>query len=120
MRARARQIKRPWRFNRRGFSQSEAPPTRWDSAVASYGEEARLHLARAASYLTGPGPTLPAERRDDYGREIAAAVILYAEQAARGSVSGVNSLRTIAQQLLQPDPRHCSQTDCLNASIGDA
>src|SRR5712692_5633139 len=89
-------------------------------AVASYGEEARLHLARAASYLTGPGSTLPAERRDDYRREIAAAVILYAEQAARGSVSGVNSLRTIAQQLLQPDPRHCSQTDCLNASIGDS
>ncbi len=89
-------------------------------AVASYGEEARLHLARAASYLTGPGPTLPAERRDDYRREIAAAVILYAEQAARGSVSGVDSLRTIARQLLQPDPKHDSQMDCFDASIGDA
>jgi hypothetical protein len=89
-------------------------------AVASYGEEARLHLARAASYLTGPGPTLPVERRDDYRREIVAAVILYAEQAARGSVSGVNSLRTIAQQLLEPDPKHDSQTDRLDACIGDA
>jgi tetratricopeptide (TPR) repeat protein len=89
-------------------------------AVASYGEEARLHLARAASYLTGPGSTLPAERRDDYRREIAAAVILYAEQAARGSRSGVNSLRTIAQQLLQPDPKHDSQMACFDASIGDA
>src|SRR5713226_5596215 len=89
-------------------------------AVASYGEEARLHLARAASYLTGPGPTLPAERRDDYRREIAAAVILYAEQAARGSVSGVNSLRRIAQQVLQPDPKHDSQMDRLDACIGDA
>ncbi len=89
-------------------------------AVASYGEEARLHLARAASYLTGPTPTLPAERRDDYRREIAAAVVLYAEQAARGSRSGINSLRTIAQLLFQPDPVHGSQTGWLDASIGDA
>src|SRR5713101_1762393 len=89
-------------------------------AVASYGEEARLHLARAASYLTGPGPTLPAERRGDSRRAIDAAVILYAEQAARGSRSGINSLRTIAQLLFQPDPVHGSQTGWLDASIGDA
>src|SRR6266851_2634924 len=64
-------------------------------AVASYGEEARLHLTRAQSYLIPPHNQLPKERSEDYGREIAAAVPLYAEQAARASVSGVDSLREV-------------------------
>ncbi len=80
-------------------------------AVASYGEEARLHLKRAESYFTTPN-NLPKERSDDYGREIATAVKLYAQQAAVGSSSAVNSLRMVAQQLLQDGNQ-------LKFSIGD-
>src|SRR5271154_1206383 len=53
-------------------------------AVASYGEEARLHLKRAESYFITPN-NLPKERSDDYVREMSAAVWLYAQQAAVGS-----------------------------------
>jgi cellulose synthase operon protein C len=80
-------------------------------AVASYGEEARLHLTRAASYFSTP-KYLPKERWDGYRREIAAAVKLYAEQAASGSASAVSSLRMVAQRLL-------GNGDQLKASIGD-
>jgi tetratricopeptide (TPR) repeat protein len=86
-------------------------------AVASYGEEARLHLTRAQSYLSGPQKQLPKERSDDYGREIAAAVEFYAEQAARESSSGVSSLRQVAEQLMQnngPSPEY----ETLVAAIG--
>ncbi|MGA2411989.1 MAG: hypothetical protein ABSG46_16590 [Candidatus Binataceae bacterium] len=68
-------------------------------AVASYGEEARLHLKRAESYFTSPN-NLPRERWDDYSREMAAAAYLYAVQAASGSLIAVNSLRTVAQGLM--------------------
>ncbi len=79
-------------------------------AVASYGEEARLHLARAAGYLKAN--RLPQERRKDYGREICAAVGLYAQQAAHQSASGVDSLRMVAERLL-------FDADALDASITD-
>ena len=86
-------------------------PDSFGLAVASYGEEARLHLKRAESYFTTPN-NLPPERSDDYGHEIAAAVKLYAEQAALGSPSAVNSLRMVAQRLLLDGNQ-------LKASIGD-
>ncbi len=86
-------------------------------AVASYGEEARLHLAQAKSYLL-PKNVLPKERRDDCRREIAMAVRLYAEQAAHGSASGVNSLREVARFLLEPSSG-IGTYDVLNASIDD-
>ena len=75
-------------------------------AVASYGEEARLHLEAAAALLDDNGD-LPVEPDAvaTYGREIAAAAALYAEQAARGSDSGVQSLRVIAEQLLDGPER---------------
>ena len=70
-------------------------------AVASYGEEARLHLDQARGLLDDNG-ALPADTDAvaTYGREIAAAAALYAEQAARGSDSGVQSLRIIAEHVL--------------------
>ncbi len=61
--------------------------------VASYGEEARLHLK--ASH----GRAFDAA----YGQEIAAAVGLYARQAALGSRIAVESLRMVAEMLLGRD-----------------
>jgi hypothetical protein len=86
-------------------------------AVASYGEEARIHLAQAKGYLL-PRNVLPKERRDDCRREIAMAVRLYAEQAAHGSASGVNSLREVASFLMEPS-NGVAEYDVLNASIDD-
>ena len=65
-------------------------------AVASYGEQARPHV-EAAKLM----------KADDlaFGREIAAAVALYAEQAARGSDSGVQSLRLVAELVMGDDAR---------------
>jgi hypothetical protein len=65
-------------------------------AVASYGEEAGLHLA-AAKNLPSSDPALR--------RELAAAVALYAEQAARGSDSGIQSLRLVAEHVMGDDTR---------------
>lgn len=79
-------------------------------AVAAYGEEAKLHLDRASRSLTGG--VLPPDAAPLYGSEIAAAVALYGEQAARGSDSGVQSLRIVAEQL-RTNPAK------LDAAIGD-
>jgi hypothetical protein len=72
-------------------------------AVASYGEEAKLHLDQANGYLTGD--ELPETETAGYTIEIATAVALYAEQAARGSRSGIDSLRIVAEQLLSTPTR---------------
>ena len=95
-------------------------------AVASYGEEARAHLQAAESLLdtggrvpvnpTPPrsqyeqplysdanaysGSALPVHLKASFRKEISAAIALYAEQAARGSNSGVQSLRIVAEFLL--------------------
>jgi hypothetical protein len=94
-------------------------------AVASYGEEAKLHYNHANSVLTGTPPppapppqpaypgapippvnptfagyTLPPENAQTFRDEMAAATALYAQQAARGSDSGLQSLRIIAQEVL--------------------
>ncbi|HXP76900.1 MAG TPA: hypothetical protein VN823_22390 [Stellaceae bacterium] len=74
-------------------------------AVASYGEEARLHFDAATAVLGDDG-ALPtdADAAATFSHEIATAAALYAEQAARGSDSGVQSLRIIAEQLIdKPD-----------------
>jgi len=72
-------------------------------AVASYGEQARVHLTRArqlsASVRSGDQE---ASRR--YGRKVSAAVYLYAQQASRGSFSGEQSLRFIAIELAKSKP----------------
>src|SRR5258706_4679621 len=64
-------------------------------AVASYGEEARLHL---------PDQDAPPKPDAEYTQEIAQAVALYAEQAARESNGGVQSLRMVAERLMR-EPR---------------
>jgi len=86
-------------------------------AVASYGEEARLHLNRAKSDL------LQKDRRPkdcvaDCRRELVAAISLYAEQAARDSTSGIDSLREVAKLLLQPIDQ-VRPYALLNATIED-
>lgn len=73
-------------------------------AVASYGEEAKVHLNYARSYITTNGELLP-EHVSDFAAAIAKAVALYAEQAAHGSTRGVQSLRIVAEYLLYPPTR---------------
>jgi tetratricopeptide (TPR) repeat protein len=65
--------------------------------VASYGEEARVHLDRARALKKTKELS---SKHKDYGQEIAAAVRLYAEQAAHGSGSGIDSLRIVAYEVL--------------------
>ncbi len=76
--------------------------------VASYGEEARLHLNAAH------GRAFDAV----YGKEMAAAVGLYARQAALGSRIAVESLRMVAQTLLGRDDPPTNDA-ALPAAIGD-
>ncbi|MGH7813643.1 MAG: hypothetical protein ACREQI_06530 [Candidatus Binataceae bacterium] len=89
----------------------EGAPDPLGLAVASYGEEARLYLDRAHKLLK-KGGKLPPNLRRPYGRGIATAVSLYAEQAARGSRSAVASLGIVANEV--PD----TQTK-LSASISN-
>jgi hypothetical protein len=77
-------------------------------AVASFGEEARLHLATAKGHPFDAA----------YGREIAAAVGLYALQAALGSRIAVESLRMVAETLLGRDDPPTDHA-ALAAAIGD-
>jgi hypothetical protein len=65
-------------------------------AVASYGEQARPHV-EAAKLMKAGDPA--------FAREITTAVALYAEQAARGSDSGVQSLRLVAELAMGADAR---------------
>ena len=94
-------------------------------AVASYGEEAKLHYELADGSLVVPSTpseptdasqavpvdpylanaTLPDERANAYRNEMAMAAGLYAEQAARGSNGGVQSLRMIAENILTRSDR---------------
>jgi cellulose synthase operon protein C len=69
--------------------------------VASYGEEARLHLDRARR-IQKAKPMSP-EQQQKYRDEIGAAVRLYAEQAARGSTVGIDSLRRVVDEVLGDD-----------------
>jgi hypothetical protein len=104
-------------------------------AVASYGEEARIHFDRANALLirppdgappgtggdaTGasavdpafPGYALPPQVAGTYKREMHAAAVLYAEQAARDSDSGTQSLRIIASNLVaEPDRMDLAVSD---------
>ncbi|HEY2107731.1 MAG TPA: hypothetical protein VGH29_18170 [Candidatus Binataceae bacterium] len=72
-------------------------------ALASYGEEARVYLRRAKSCLNGN--QVPPAATAQYSSDIARAVALYARQAAHASVSGVWSLRIVANDLLSTDTR---------------
>lgn len=100
-------------------------------AVASYGEEARLHLKAAQALLEAAGNTVTSDsdtgdtetakfagsvltdrHASAFRTEIAKTVTLYAEQAARGSNSGVQSLRIVAEFLL-------GRADRIEAVAGD-
>jgi hypothetical protein len=67
-------------------------------AVASFGEEGKLHF-ELAKEAAGISPTT-AETTAQYSQELAAAAKLYAQQAACGSNSGVQSLRMVAELAL--------------------
>src|ERR1700722_12271402 len=69
--------------------------------VASFGEEARLHLKRAQA-LQKAEPMSSKQRREN-DHEIVAAVRLYAEQAAHGSTIGIDSLRDVIDEVLGYD-----------------
>jgi tetratricopeptide (TPR) repeat protein len=66
-------------------------------AVASYGEQAAIHLARArAAEKADPG---------GYATAMKTAIGLYAEQAARGSAEAEDSLRIVADEILEQGSR---------------
>ena len=69
--------------------------------VSSFGEEARLHLKRAEALQKAK--KMSVQQLREYGREIAAAVKLYAEQAAHGSTIGIDSLRQVVDEVRGDD-----------------
>ena len=80
---------------------SEGAPDPLGLAVASYGEEARLHLDRARRLQKSK--KMSAKQHERYGDEIASAVALYADQAAHGSAIAIDSLRQVAYEVLGDD-----------------
>lgn len=114
---------------RRGFEMARVfaangAPDPLGLAVASFGEQARVHLnaaeallAQSPSTVTVPGSDTPDSEAAKFSghllpqgaaaafrSEIAEAIRLYGEQAAHGSDSGVQSLRIVAEFLLdRPD-----------------
>jgi cellulose synthase operon protein C len=80
---------------------TEGAPDPLGLAVASYGEEARLHLDRARELQKSKKKS--AKQRQKYGQEIASAMALYAEQAAHGSKIAIDSLRSVADEVLGDD-----------------
>lgn len=77
-------------------------PDPWSMAVGSYGEQARLYLTtaqQACDYTDFMNATACASAIAP--ADLKRALALYAEQAARGSDSAVQSLRMIAQWLLR-------------------
>ena len=66
--------------------------------VASFGEEARVHLKRAETLQKAK--KMSSQQQREYGQEITAAIRLYAEQAAHGSKIGIDSLRRVVDDVL--------------------
>jgi cellulose synthase operon protein C len=66
--------------------------------VASFGEEARLHLKRAE--VLQKAKKMSPQQLPEYGREITVAIRLYAEQAAHGSKIGTDSLRRVVDDVI--------------------
>lgn len=73
-------------------------------ALASYGEEARMHLREARAIATDEAE-VPADASAAYGAAMSRAVALYALQAAAGSQRGLLSLRIVAEELLKDRTR---------------
>src|SRR5579862_468091 len=81
---------------------NKGAPDQLGLGVASFGEEARLHLKRAEA-LHKPEKEMSPRQRREYGREISAAVRLYGEQAAHGSTIGIDSLRQVIDEVIGDD-----------------
>jgi len=118
-------------FNFSRFYAARGAPDPLGLAVASYGEEARVHLHAAEFLLDNGGrtpvnPTPPKSQYEQplyseanaysgatlsrhlvepFRKEITTSIGLYAEQAARGSKSGAQSLRIVAEFLLDSRDR---------------
>jgi hypothetical protein len=87
-------------------------PDPWAMAVGSYGEQARLYLTtpgQACDYSDFMNATACASAIAP--ADLKQALALYAEQAARGSDSAVQSLRIIAQWLLSNTDQAASVID---------
>lgn len=69
-------------------------------AVASYGEEAGTHLEQAQALEPEEKQPFPPDAAAKFHEQMAAAVTLYAQQAAHGSDAGVQSLRMVAEEIL--------------------
>jgi cellulose synthase operon protein C len=80
---------------------TEGAPDPLGLAVASYGEEARLHFDRARELQKSKKKS--PKQFQKYGPEIASATALYAEQAAHGSKIAIDSLRIVADEVLGGD-----------------
>ena len=87
----------------RDFARKGAPDPYGSLAVASYGEEARLHF-RHAKKLTETGQ-VPGTGDADYTKELSTAISLYTEQSLRSSNSGTWSLRVVLQHILADEKR---------------
>jgi hypothetical protein len=74
-------------------------------AVASYGEEARLHIRNALKLAAGNDFSTNPDIRRRYAEAIGTSMRLYADQAAYGSDSGANSLEFVASSVLQSADR---------------
>lgn len=72
-------------------------------AVASYNEQARVHMSRADAYLKDKH--LPSDAAGAYGKEMALAADLYAEALSRGSAWSVNSLQFIGDDVFTEPSR---------------
>ena len=81
-------------------------------AVASLGEEGRLHFERAKRIVEATFPEGDAVATEQYALGMARAAALYAEQAARGSAGAIQSLRIVANHLTDDAAR-------VKATVGD-
>ncbi len=91
-------------------------PDPWGMAVGSYGEQARLYLATAeqrCGYTDFMNASECANGVSPAG--LKKAVILYAEQAARGSASAVQSLRILAEWLMRDANKAAAVIDDLTS-----
>ena len=78
-------------------------------AVASYNEDARVHMKRADSYLVGG--KLPTKDAAAYGKEMARAANLYELAESRGSGWSFNSLKFVADDILSEPARVSATAD---------
>jgi tetratricopeptide (TPR) repeat protein len=81
----------------------EGEPDPMGLAVSSLGEEAKLHLDRAQALAIDGNLPRTAQGLAEYKQEMAAAVGLYAQQTAYESNRGMQSLRIVADMLIN-DP----------------